>query len=81
MVAAGTFALSGLLYAFTMVPREEAMLQRAFGAKYTHYKERTPPFAWALWLLLILEAVLIWRYGLEPNVPVVATNLGAAQLV
>ena len=47
------------------------MLERTFGAKYVHYKERTPPFGWALWLLLILEAVLIGRYGLGTHAPVV----------
>ena len=50
------------------------MLEAAFGGKYRHYAERVPAFGWALWLLLILEAVLIWRYGIRSGVPVVATG-------
>jgi protein-S-isoprenylcysteine O-methyltransferase Ste14 len=50
-----------LLYVATVVPREEDMLEGAFGEKYRRYKERVPAFSWALVLLLILEAVLIWK--------------------
>ena len=74
VVAALVFALSFWMYCFTNVPKEEKMLEAAFGGKYRHYAERVPAFGWALWLLLILEAVLIWRYGIRSGVPVVATG-------
>jgi protein-S-isoprenylcysteine O-methyltransferase Ste14 len=70
ITAALAFATSFALYAVTVVPREEKLLEQAFGAKYRHYAERVPPFSWALILLLIVEALLIWRYGLSPGVEV-----------
>ena len=73
VVAAAAFALSFALYTYTTVPKEERLLEAAFGAKYRHYCEKTPPFAWALVMLCILEAVLIWRYGVQGSMSVVPT--------
>lgn len=61
--ATASFVLAFYLYIKTVIPKEEAMLEAAFGTKYMHYKERVPSFAWALILLLIVEAFLIWRYA------------------
>lgn len=68
VAAAVAFAASFALYSSTVVPHEEKILENAFGVKYKHYAERVPPFSWALLLLLIVEALLIWRYGLSPGV-------------
>ena len=70
VAAATSFVVSFLLYTTSVVPQEEKMLERVYGLKYKHYAERTPPFAWALVLLLILEAVLIWRYGIGQLRPI-----------
>jgi hypothetical protein len=29
--------------------------------RYRHYKERVPRFAWALWLLVVIEVAMGWR--------------------
>lgn len=70
LAAALAFITSFFMYAASTVPQEEKMLMKTFGAKYKHYTENVPSFSWALVLLLILEAVLIWRYGVRPLVPV-----------
>lgn len=61
--ASAAFVLAFFIYRRTVLPKEEAMLEKRFGDKYRHYKERVPPFAWALVLLLIVEAALIWRFA------------------
>lgn len=60
--ATAAFLASFYLYCTSVLPKEEAMLEQAFGAKYRHYKERVPAFAWGLILLLVVEAVLMWRF-------------------
>jgi protein-S-isoprenylcysteine O-methyltransferase Ste14 len=68
IAAAMAFILSFFLYTASVVPLEEKMLRKTFGVKYQHYAERVPQFSWALLMLLVLEAVLIWRYGVRPLV-------------
>jgi len=70
VAAALAFTISFFMYAASTVPQEEKMLMKTFGVKYKHYAENVPSFSWALVLLLIIEAVLIWRYGVRPLVPV-----------
>jgi protein-S-isoprenylcysteine O-methyltransferase Ste14 len=70
VAAALAFITSFYMYAASTVPQEEKMLMKTFGVKYKHYAENVPAFSWALVVLLILEAVLIWRYGVRPLVPV-----------
>lgn len=66
------FVVAFALYIGTVVPVEERMLKEAFGDKYDRYTQRTPRFAWALVLLLIVEVVLLWRF--QPwAVPIDAT--------
>lgn len=62
VIAAVAFIASFALYCASVLPREEAMLEQEFGAKYRHYKEKVPAFAWGLVLLLVLESVLMWRF-------------------
>lgn len=53
------------------------MLREAFGDQYGDYAKRTPRFAYALALLLVLECVLLWRF--QPwAVPINATPPAAA---
>jgi len=70
VAAALAFITSFYMYTASTVLQEEKMLMKTFGAKYKHYAENVPAFSWALVLLLIIEAVLIWRYGVRPYVPV-----------
>jgi protein-S-isoprenylcysteine O-methyltransferase Ste14 len=63
LAAAATFVVAFYIYQKTVIPQEEAMLGAAFGEKYLHYKEQVPAFSWALILLLVIEALLIWRYA------------------
>lgn len=64
------FVCAFFLYRVAVIPKEERMLQQAFGVKYTHYRQRVPAFAWALILLLVAEAVLIWKYGSQYAIPI-----------
>jgi len=59
------FVASFVLYQKHIIPLEEEMLTEAFPNSYTHYKERVPAFSWALILLLVIIAVLMWRFGLS----------------
>lgn len=58
-----SFIASFVLYRKHIIPLEEEMLTEAFPSSYTHYKERVPAFSGALMLLLVLIAVLMWRFG------------------
>ncbi|GAB4820279.1 hypothetical protein N2152v2_007325 [Parachlorella kessleri] len=62
VAASAAFIASFLLYHATVVPREEQLLVEAFGEQYEAYRRRTPSYAFALLLLVLLEAVLLWRY-------------------
>jgi len=66
VASAIAFAVSFSLYCIAVVPKEEAMLEAAFTSKYRHYKEKVPAFAWGLVLLLIVEAVLMWKFSIGP---------------
>lgn len=61
LAATAAFLASFLLYHATVVPREEGMLAKAFPADYEEYRRRTPSYAYALLLLVLLEVLLIWR--------------------
>lgn len=63
VASAVAFAASFALYCIAVLPKEESMLESTFTSKYRHWKERVPRFAWGLLLLLILEAVLMWRFS------------------
>jgi len=57
------FLAAGALYVRNIVPVEEMMLAEAFPNSYTHYCERVPRFSGALLLLLVVQTVMMIRYG------------------
>lgn len=63
LCSALSFIASFALYCKHIIPLEEEMLTEAFPSSYTHYKERVPAFSWALIILLVIIAVLMWRFG------------------
>ena len=67
--ASGAFVVALALYAATTIPREEAMLSSAFGDDYRRYSARTPPYRYAL-LLLLLEVVLLRRFTPWSAIPI-----------
>jgi protein-S-isoprenylcysteine O-methyltransferase Ste14 len=56
--AAAGFAISFLLYARSVVPEEEGLLEGAFPGEYVEYKKRVPAFQWGLALLLLVEVAI-----------------------
>ncbi|PSC70662.1 Cobalt-zinc-cadmium resistance [Micractinium conductrix] len=62
VLASATFLVAFIFYTATVIPAEERMLREAYGDEYEEYAKRVPRFAWALLLMVALQALLLWRF-------------------